>query len=225
MSRSLNSTYDDPYIVGLTGGVGAGKSSAMKRFVELGAFAIDVDDVSRAITAKGGRAVTAVASAFPSAMTNGEIDRARLRELVFANPSERKRLEAILHPIIREETQHLLASAAASNAPYALLVVPLLFESNAYASLIECAIVVDVPVATQIERVVSTRGVVRSVAESIVAAQFPREERLRRAQFVIDNSGSHDGLLHQIDRLHAVLTANAKQRNKHANEFGVEAVV
>jgi dephospho-CoA kinase len=226
MSRSLNANHSAPYIIGLTGGVGSGKSTAMKRFVEVGAFAIDVDDVSRAITAKGGRAVAAVAAAFPQAMNNDEIDRARLREIVFADSEQRKHLEAILHPIIREETQRSLASDAAVNAPYSLLVVPLLFESSAYASIIECAIVVDVPVEMQIERVVTTRGVERMVAEGIVAAQMSREERLRRAQFVIDNSGSRDALNAQVVRLHEVFIATANHRRGIAlNESHTEAVV
>jgi dephospho-CoA kinase len=225
MSALHRDTKIVPFIAGLTGGVGSGKSTAMKRFVDRGAFAIDVDDISRAVTAKGGSAVASIASAFPNAIVDGDIDRARLREVVFADVAQRKRLEAILHPIIREETQRVLASDATRNAPYVLLVVPLLFESNAYASLIDCAIVVDVPVETQIERVVATRDVDRYVAEGIVAAQMSRDERLTRAQFIIDNTTTRDALVAQVDRLHSVLLANATQRSKLANELHSEAVV
>jgi dephospho-CoA kinase len=216
-------TAQRAYIVGLTGGVGSGKSTAARMFAELGAHVVDVDDVSHALTVKGGSAVAAIAAAFPDVVIDDTLDRARLRQRVFADAQARKRLEAILHPMIRESAQRALASDAAVNAPYVLLVVPLLFESNAYAALIECAVVVDVPVAAQIERVVTTRGIAQEVAEGIVAAQMSREDRLRRAQFVIDNSGDREALQSQVTRLHGVLAANAAAAQ--ANETHREAVV
>jgi dephospho-CoA kinase len=211
------------YIVGLTGGVGSGKSTAAQLFAELGAYVVDVDDISHALTAKGGSAIAAIAAAFPDAVSEATLDRARLREQVFADAQSRRRLEAILHPLIRESTQRALTSDAAHAAPYVLLVVPLLFEANAYAALVECAIVVDAPVATQIERVVTTRGLSNEVAKGIVAAQMSREDRLRRAQFVIDNSSDHKALQAQVQRLHSVLAGNATAAQ--ANEFDQEAVV
>jgi dephospho-CoA kinase len=203
-------TSRDIYVVGMTGGVGSGKSTAASLFAKEGVFVLDVDDVSRALTATGGAAVPTIENAFPQVVRNGEIDRSALRELVFANPNARKTLESILHPLIRARTQELLASDAARAALYVLLVVPLLFESNAYALLIECAIVVDVPVATQIARVTANRGVARTVAEGIVAAQMPRAERLARAQFVLDNDRDLASLVDQVERLHRVLLASAR---------------
>ncbi|MGL5005283.1 MAG: dephospho-CoA kinase, partial [Casimicrobium sp.] len=190
------------YVVGLTGGVGSGKSTAAAMLLAKGVFVIDVDDISRALSSKGGAAVSKIADAFPDVMHNGEIDRTKLRERVFANLADRKLLESILHPMIREQTALELASNAAIDAPYSLLVVPLLFESNAYASLIECAVVVDVSVETQVHRVVTTRGVDPAVARNIVAAQMTREARLSRAQFVLNNEGDKTTLQRQMDQLH-----------------------
>jgi dephospho-CoA kinase len=211
------------YVVGLTGGVGSGKSTAASMFAVHGAFVVDVDDISRRLSAPGGAAVSAIATTFPSAARDGEIDRATLRELVFASPTERKKLEAILHPMIRDGANREMESAAARRAPYVLLVVPLLFESNAYESLIACAIVVDVPVDTQISRVSATRGIAAEVTRGIVAAQISREERLKRAQFVLRNDADKQSLQSQVDRLHLALLANATMQ--HLNETQANAVV
>lgn len=211
------------YLVGLTGGVGSGKTTAAALFAAKGVYVVDVDDLSRALTAPGGSAVSAVAAAFPDAMRDGEIDRAALRARVFSSAQDRKKLEAILHPLIRIETRRSLSSANASAAPYTLLVVPLLFESNAYADQIECAVVVDVAVETQINRVVATRGVPREIADGIVAAQMTRAARLQRAQFVLDNGGPVSTLATQVDALHTTLVANAVAARR-ASQQPMEAV-
>ncbi len=204
------------YIVGLTGGVGAGKSTAGDIFKRLGAHVIDVDDVSRSLTVPHGAAVSAIAAAFPSVVKDETIDRAKLRELVFSDPCARKNLESILHPLIRERTFVALTSDAATSAPYVVLIVPLLFESNAYASLIDCSVVIDVPESTQIARVVSNRDVSEETARGIIAAQMPRQERLRRAQFVISNDEDASRLAQQIEALHRVLCANAAARHTNS---------
>jgi dephospho-CoA kinase len=219
----MTGLVDQPYVIGLTGGVGSGKSTVASLLASHGAYVVDVDDISRELTARGGDAVAFVASTFPEAMNGSDIDRAALRKIVFADPKQRARLEGILHPMIRERANAALASKSAHSAPYALLVVPLLFESNAYAQTIECAVVVDVPTETQIARVTANRNVSTEVAQGIVAAQMSRAERLKRAQFVIDNSGAKDALAPQIARLHAVLTANAATHR--ANEIEAGAVV
>jgi dephospho-CoA kinase len=219
----MNVSNHQNYVVGLTGGVGSGKSTAAAIFAAHGAFVVDVDDISHSLSARGGAAVSAIAKLFPTAMRNGEIDRAALRELVFSNATERKKLEAILHPMIREGTQRALESSDAQLAPYVLIVVPLLFESNAYVNLIECSIVVDVAVETQIMRVSATRGIAPEVTGGIIAAQMSREDRLKRAQFVVSNDCDKKTLQSQVDRLHAVLLANAKSH--HVNEIEVSAVV
>jgi dephospho-CoA kinase len=218
----MNASNRHRYIVGLTGGVGSGKSTAAAMFAAHGAFVVDVDDISRSLSAKGGAAVGAIAKAFPGAMRNGDVDRAALRELVFASVVERKKLEAILHPLIREGANHAIDSDAAKHAPYLLLVVPLLFESNAYANVIECAVVVDVAVETQLARVNATRGVTPEITRGIIAAQMSREERLKRAQFVLSNDGEKSALQQQVDRLHLALLANATTHRM--NEIEASAV-
>jgi dephospho-CoA kinase len=219
----MNASNRHHYVVGLTGGVGSGKSTAATMFAAHGAFVVDVDDISRSLSATGGAAVTAISKAFPSAMRDGEIDRAALRELVFANIAERKKLEAILHPLIREGANRAMNSDVAKRAPYILLVVPLLFESDAYASVIECAVVVDVAVETQITRVSATRGVAPEITRGIIAAQISREDRLERAQFVLSNDGEKSALQQQVDRLHLALLANATTHPM--NEMEASAVV
>lgn len=194
-------------IVGLTGGVASGKSTVAKFFALSGVHVIDVDDVSRALSAPGGAALPALISRFPNAFSNGLLDRALLRSIVFADASERRALEAVMHPLIRAETRRQLVAAAAGSAPYTLLVVPLLYESNGYRDDIDCSVVVDVPRTTQIDRMVRTRGLAAQIAEQIVAAQFSREDRLSRAQFVVENSGSVDDAQLQVARLHQVFLA------------------
>jgi dephospho-CoA kinase len=219
----MTALVDQPYVVGLSGGVGSGKSTVAALLASHGAYVVDVDDISRELTARGGDAVSAIARAFPDAMKGSDIDRAALRKIVFADAAQRVRLEAILHPMIRARANAALASQPAREAPYVLLVVPLLFESNAYAQTIECAVVVNVPTETQIARVTANRNVTAEVAQGIVAAQMSRAERLKHAQFVIDNRAAKDALVPQIVRLHAVLSANAAAHR--ANEIEARAVV
>jgi dephospho-CoA kinase len=213
------------FIVGLTGGIGSGKSSAAAMFRALGADTIDVDDISHELTAANGGALGAIESRFPGVVHHGILERAMLRERAFANPEQRRALEAILHPLIRAETQARLQSPKAMNSPYVMLVVPLLFESNAYADVIDCAVVVDVEESTQIKRVVATRDVPASTVEAIIASQMPRAERLSRAQFILDNRGDTANLQSQVSRLHSVFAASAaaKARRAALNEAAVSA--
>jgi dephospho-CoA kinase len=197
------------FVVGLTGGIGSGKSSAAAHFARLGAFVIDADALSHALTQPNGPAIPAIAAAFPGAVIDGVLDRAALRQRVFEQPDERLRLEAILHPMIRVETQAALASLEAEKAPYVIYMVPLLFESKDYADRIDCAVVVDVDEATQIERVTRIRGVPLATVKQIIASQMSRTDKLRHAQFVIDNSGAESLLEPQVANLHRVFVANA----------------
>ncbi|TAG81903.1 MAG: dephospho-CoA kinase [Burkholderiales bacterium] len=198
------------YVVGLTGGVASGKSAASEEFARLGVQVIDVDVFSRELSGQGGAAVAAIATAFPDCATEGSIDRAELRKRVFSDPAARRTLEGILHPMIRERTLEQLANGAHNHAPYVLLVVPLLFESSAYASLVAVSVVVDVPVSTQLERLHTQRGIDDATARGIVGAQLSREERLSRAQFVLSNTGSLDALSERVRVLHSVVCANAR---------------
>jgi dephospho-CoA kinase len=199
----------DRFIVGLTGGIGSGKSSAAAHFVRLGAFVIDADALSHALTKAHGPAIAAIAAAFPGVVVDGVLDRAALRTRVFADAQQRAVLEAILHPMIRVQTQAVLASHQAASCPYIVHMVPLLFESAGYADRMHCAVVVDVDEATQIERVTRIRGVPLSTVQKIIDSQMPRAERLLRAQFVIDNSGPESLLGPQVEKLHRVFIANA----------------
>jgi dephospho-CoA kinase len=197
------------FVVGLTGGIGSGKSTAAAHFARLGAFVIDADAISHALTQPNGAAIAAIASAFPTVVTDGVLDRAALRSQVFEQPAERKKLEAILHPMIRAETQVALNSIAALESPYVIHMVPLLFESIGFADRIECAILVDIDEATQIERVTRTRGIPLDTVKQIIASQMSRADKLLHAQFVIDNSGAEPLLEPQVANLHRVLVANA----------------
>lgn len=197
------------FIVALTGGIGSGKSSAAAHFERLGAFVIDADAMSHSLTQPNGAAIATIASTFPGVVTGGVLDRAALRGRVFEQPLERAKLEAILHPMIRHATQVALDSPEAAAAPYVIHMVPLLFESKGYADRINCAVVVDVDEATQIERVTSARGLPLITVKQIIASQMSRADRLLRAQFVIDNSGAESLLIPQVANLHRVFLANA----------------
>ena len=198
-----------PWIVGLTGGIGSGKSTVADGFAALGAYVIDADALSHQLTAPNGAALDAISVEFDGVVTSGVLDRAALRERVFANADTRKRLEGILHPMIRTATNNALASKAALAAPYVILMVPLLFESGSYRKRIDCAVVVDVDEAIQIERVTRTRGLAADEVKRIISTQMPRTERLTRTQFVIDNRGDAAALTAQIEALHSVFVVNA----------------
>lgn len=197
------------FVVGLTGGIGSGKSSAAAHFARLGAFVIDADALSHALTQTHGPAIPAIAAAFPGVVNDGELNRAALRTRVFEQPAERAKLEAILHPMIRVASQQALATTEAATAPYVMHMVPLLFESKGYADRISCAVVVDVDEAIQIDRVTRIRGVPLTTVKQIINSQMSRADKLLRAQFVIDNSGTESLLAAQVGNLHRVFAANA----------------
>ncbi len=211
-------TPSHQFVVGLTGGIGSGKSSAAAHFARLGAFVIDADALSHALTQPNGPAIPDIANAFPGIVTDGVLDRAALRARVFEQPSERAKLEAILHPMIRAETQVALASVAAKKAPYVIHMVPLLFESKGYVDRINCAVLVDVDAATQIDRVTRIRGLPLATVEQIIASQMSRADKLRHAQFVIDNSGAESLLEPQVASLHRLFVANAALANMPVTE-------
>lgn len=188
--------------VGLTGGIGSGKSTVAEHFAALGATVSDADAVSHALTAPGGAALPAIRAAFGTTVfdAHGRLDRSALRALVFADPAVRQRLEAILHPLIRER---MLAETADPPGPYALLVIPLLLETG-QQRLVDRVLVVDLPECEQVARVAQRSGLAPSEIEPIIAAQVSRGERLAAADDIIDNSSSRASLAAQIDRLHAL---------------------
>jgi dephospho-CoA kinase len=192
------------YIVGLTGGIGSGKSAVADLFAAQGAPVVDTDAIAHSLTGSGGAAMSAIRAEFGDRVTSadGALDRAAMRGIVFADPSARKRLEAILHPMIRAESERQVATGAA-RAPYVILMVPLLVESGDYRKRVDRIAVVDCAEATQIARVMSRNNLPRDEVERILAAQASRAERLAAADDVIDNDGElADAAAPQIERLH-----------------------
>ena len=198
-----------PFVIGLTGGIGSGKSAAADAFARLGATLVDTDVIAHALTAPGGAAIEAVRAAFGDDCidASGAMDRAEVRARVFADASARKQLEGILHPLIRRESA---ARVAEAHGPYVVLVVPLLVESRDYRTRVDRVLVIDCPVETQIARVRARSGLAEDEARRIVAAQASRETRLAAADDVIDNSGTLEALHAQVERLHARYLALAQ---------------
>jgi dephospho-CoA kinase len=199
------------FVVGLTGGIGSGKSAAAEEFARLGATVIDTDAIAHELTRAGGVAVDHVRRLFGDAYidASGAMDRVRMRELVFADPASKKKLEALLHPMIRAESQRRIDSA---RGPYAVHVVPLLLESADYRRRVDRVCVVDCPEELQLARVRMRSRLSEQEVRRIIAAQAPRSKRLAAADDVIDNGGSLDALRRQVHALHQryVMLAGAK---------------
>jgi dephospho-CoA kinase len=188
-------------LVGLTGGIGSGKSAAADLFAELGAAVVDTDVIAHRLTVPGGAAMPRIREAFGDGVIapDGALDRAAMRKRVFADAAAKARLEAILHPLIRAEADRLCAEA---RAPYVVLVVPLLVESGGYRSRVQRVAVVDCSERIQVERVMRRSGLSEEEARAIMAAQATREQRLAAADDVIDNGGDLAALRAQVERLH-----------------------
>lgn len=189
------------FTVGLTGGIGSGKSTVADCFAALGVPVIDTDVLARDLTAPGGAALDAIRAAFGSTVmqADGSLDRAALRRRVFADAGARRQLEAILHPRIRQEVELKLAALAGS---YAFVVIPLLVETGGYRDLLNRVLVVDCPEELQIARVVARSGLTPDEVKAILAAQASRAERLAAADDVIVNAASPDSLPAQVVTLH-----------------------
>lgn len=190
-----------PFCVGVTGGIGSGKSRAAALFAELGAGVVDADDISHELTAAGGSAMPAITAAFGAAATaaDGSLDRSVMRRLVFEKPEARKQLETILHPRIRELAR---SRVKASSAPYVLLVVPLLLETGAYRDLIQRVLVVDCDESLQVSRAMQRSKLSAEAVRAIMATQLPRQQRLAGADDVIRNDGGIEDLREQVSKLH-----------------------
>jgi len=173
--------------IGLTGGIGSGKSTVARSFAARGALIVDTDALAHALTAAGGAALPAIAAAFGDAMigADGAMDRARMRAHVFSQPEERRRLEAILHPMIGERTR--AAAAAARSGQAIVFDVPLLTESRTWRTRVDRVLVVDCTPATQVERVVARSGWTAEAVERAIAQQASREQRRAIADAVIFN--------------------------------------
>lgn len=186
--------------IGLTGGIGSGKSTVAALFAARGVPVIDADVIARELVEPGRPALAEIVAAFGTEMLDaqGRLDRGRLRARVFADAQQRLRLEGILHPRIHDE---MAARAAAAHAPYVVLVIPLLFEA-AQRDMVDRVLVVDVPVELQRERVLARDRLPPDQLDGILAAQLGREQRRAGADDVIDNSGDATALDTQVDALH-----------------------
>jgi dephospho-CoA kinase len=203
------------FVVGLTGGIGSGKSAAAERFAALGAAIVDTDVIAHELTAAGGAGIAPIRAAFGAEVLTpeGALDRVAMRRIAFADPAARTRLEAILHPLIRAESETRCRLASA-DFPYVVLVVPLLVESGNYRARVDRVCVVDCPEAIQLERVMARSGLSRTDAQAIMAAQASRAVRLAAADDVIDNTLELVELDAQVAALHEKYREMAKIRQE-----------
>ena len=190
-------------VVGVTGGIGSGKSAVTARLEHLGIRVVDADVAARVIMEPGRPALAAVAEHFGSEILqpDGQLDRAALRKLVFADPAERRWLEQLTHPLIGAEIVNRLAAA---DSAYVVLSSPLLLETS-QRDLCDLVVVVDVPESVQLDRTMARDANDEDQVRRIMAAQLPREQRLAGADEVIDNAGTLEALHRQVDALHAAL--------------------
>jgi len=191
-----------PLVIGLTGGIGCGKSTAARQFAELGAAVIDTDEIAHRLTAPGTPELTEIFRQFGAAyrLPDGNLDRARLRERVFSDRGAKANLEAILHPRIKQE---VVAALGQVKAPYAIVVVPLLLETGGYRDLIQRVLVVDCTEEQQLARTMARSKLLAAAVAAIMANQLSREERLRQADDVLPNRSDAAALRRQVEALHA----------------------
>jgi len=189
-----------PWVLGLTGGIGSGKSAVVEAFGRLGVHWVDADHAARWVVEPGKPALSLIAEHFGEEVlaADGSLDRAVLRERVFGDPAQRKWLEELLHPLIRQEVAEHLARAT---SPYAIMVSPLLVESGQYRQA-DRVLVVDVPEAVQVERAVRRDQSNEAQIQAIIKAQASREERLRYADDVLVNDRDLLWLRAEVERLH-----------------------
>jgi dephospho-CoA kinase len=202
--------------IGLTGGIASGKSTAAARFVELGVTVIDADEVARAVVVPGELGYAQVLKRFGRGIiaAAGELDRRALRDRVFADPSERRDLEAILHPLIRVEMERRENLAS---GPYVVIAIPLLVESAA-RDRVDRVLVVDAEEPAQVERLVRRDGGTLEQARAILAAQASRASRLSAADDVLANVGSVAELRHGVDLLHERYLSLAAAKSRRLDD-------
>lgn len=189
-----------PWLLGLTGGIGSGKSAAASHFKDLGVHLVDADDAARWVVEPGRPALARIAEQFGESvlLSDGHLDRAALRQQVFQDPAQRRWLEELLHPLIREEIQHYLGQA---RSPYAILVSPLLIESGQYRNT-QRVLVIDVPLELQLQRTMRRDQADEAQIRAIMEVQAKREDRLRHADDVLLNDRDPAWLRAEVERLH-----------------------
>lgn len=189
-----------PWILGLTGGIGSGKSAAAQHFIDLGIHLVDADHAARWVVEPGRPALAKIAEHFGEQVlqADGSLDRTALRHLVFQDEQQRRWLESLLHPLIFQEIEQHLARA---ESPYAILVSPLLVESGQHR-MTQRVLVVDAPEQLQLERSMSRDGASEEQIRAILKAQSSRDERLRHAHDVLSNDRDLAWLQSEVERLH-----------------------
>lgn len=192
------------FSVGLTGGVGSGKSTIGRMLSRHGAGIVDADAIAHELTQRGGSAIDALRTAFGEAAigADGSLDRSWMRARAFADSGARERLEAILHPLVRAMSNHRAEQLCAAGSPYVVFVIPLLVESGDARGRFDRTLVVDCSEATQLARVCMRPGIDRSVARAIVAAQATRTQRLEAADDVLFNEAPLDEIEVRVEKLH-----------------------
>lgn len=188
------------FIVGLTGGIGSGKTTVANLFAAEGITLVDADIVARDVVAQGSKGLEAIVTHFGAEILTpeGELDRAKLRQRIFSNPEEREWLNQLLHPMIRQE---MLAQVEKATSAYVIMVVPLLFE-NGLDRLVNRTLVVDISPELQVNRTVKRDNVDASQVNNIISSQCSRSEKLARADDIIDNQGEISTLKREVQALH-----------------------
>jgi dephospho-CoA kinase len=203
--------------IGLTGGIGCGKTTVADLFAARGASVIDTDRIAHSLTAPHGAAMPALVEEFGPAFAtpDGALDRAKMRALVFADPGARARLEGILHPRIREATA---AAALLATGPYVIFVVPLLIESGTWRERVARILAIDCPEEVQVARVMARNALPEAQVRAIMAAQVTRAQRQAAADDIILNDDGLQALLPQVERLHAFYLDEAARLASSPNE-------
>lgn len=201
------------YVVGLTGGIGSGKSTVADLFGERGAVLVDTDAIAHELTGPSGAAMPSLLAEFGAGIADdgGALDRAAMRRLVFADASARARLEGILHPMIRQLSAERCRQAV---SPYVILAVPLLVESGTYRERCDRILVVDCPESLQLERVMKRNALPESEVRAIISAQATRQQRLEIADDVVTNAGALTNLYETVDKLNIKYRSLSSEKAK-----------
>jgi dephospho-CoA kinase len=199
----MDNRHGQQLSIGLTGGIGCGKTTVANMFAALGATIVDTDLIAHSMTVPGGPAMPEIRAAFGAAYVaaDGSLDRAAMRALVFSDPTAKQRLEAILHPLIRAAAE---AEGAAATGPYVIYVVPLLIESGNWRERVARVLAIDCPEELQIARVMARNGLQESQVKAIMATQVSRQQRLAAADHVITNDDGIAALAPQVAALHEI---------------------
>jgi dephospho-CoA kinase len=202
MSLPYTVSYESAYLIGLTGGIGSGKTTVARLFEQYGARIVDADQISRELTISQGAAIPAIIQAFGARYIDetGSLDRSSMRQLFFTEPDARIKLQTILHPMIFERVQE--QASLATSTPYTLIVAPLLFEVKGYRKWVQRTLVIDCPEELQIERTMRRSGLSEQEVKQIMAQQLSRSKRLSMADDRLENQTDRATLVSKVAALH-----------------------